>query len=222
MPYTASLFHHKITSVAAVLTAAVLAVAGVLAAPGAQAASAVARPAASGGSVPVASLTTTGTRTDIVVRGLHSRPQARWVDYVVDQKVTGVDGCLADPSGSSVRSGVYRTHVNLLCAGGPAQARAAAARLVAGRPWYRVQVRSVPVVAFTFLAGIAHGNGDAVPAGLAQLPTGDFTIADGDDVSLTYVGQGVTQTQLDAALAAFARALHLSPSQVKVTPISWS
>ena len=217
MPYTASLFHRKITSVGAVLAAAALSVAGVLAAPGAQAASA----AASGGSVPVASLATTGTRTDLVVRGLHNRLQARWVDNVVDQKVTGVDGCLADPSSSAVRSGVYRTHVNLLCAGGPAQARAAAARLVAGRPWYRVQVRAVPVVAFTFLAAIAHGNGDAVPAGLAELPTGDFTIADGDDVSLTYVGQGVTQAQLDAALGAFARALHLSPSQVKVTPISW-
>ncbi len=219
MPCTAVSFRRAATAAAAALMVAALSAAGIVVAPGARAATSGAP--ASGGSVPVATLAATGTRTDIVVRGLRGRPQARWVDRVVDQSITGTDGCLADPSSSRLRAGTYRVHVNLLCAGGPGQARAAAARLVAARPWYRVRVDPVPVTAFTFLAGVANGNGDAVPAALAELPAGDFRIAEGDDVSLTYVGQGVTQAQLDAALGAFARALHLSPGRVKVTPISW-
>jgi hypothetical protein len=178
--------------------------------------------AASGGSVPIATLAAVGTRTDVVVAHLRTPAQARWVDHVVDQNLTSTQGCLADPSARSLHAGTYRAHVNLLCAGGARQARAAAAALVAARPWYRLRTSSVAVTAFTFVAALDHGNGDAVPAGLAQLPSTDFTIADGDDVSLTYVGQGVTQSRLDAALAAFAGALHIPVAQVKVSPITWN
>jgi len=63
----------------------------------------------------------------------------------------------------------------------------------------------------------AVGSGDAVPAALAQLPQREFTWVEGDDVAFGYVGTGVTQARLDAALRAFAAAQHVSLRRVHVT-----
>ncbi len=182
-------------------------------------ASAGARPAAA--SVSVAALRTTGARTDVVVRGLRRTAQARWIDQVIDDRLVSLDGCLPDPSDSSLRRGVYRTHVNTVCAGGVAQARRAAAALVAKKPWYRVRVRSVTVVAFTFSTDLEQGRGEPVGAALARLPQGDFFYAEGDDVSMVYVGQSVTQGQLDAARAAFAGQLRIAVDRVSVSPLDF-
>jgi hypothetical protein len=78
-------------------------------------------------------------------------------------------------------------------------------------------VSDIPMVGFALLADLPSGNGNAVPAALAELPHGGFTLAEGDDVSLSYVGQGVTQAQLDAAVTAFARALSVPTSRVSVS-----
>lgn len=186
------------------------------------ASAAVATPRALAAAPAVSSLAATGLRTDVTVRGLRTRSQAAWIDRMLDERLVGVEGCAADPGPRTLSRGTYRNHVNLICADGTASARKAAARLAAAKPWYRVRTTTVPVVAFTFLADLPEGNGDAVPAALAKLPRGDFFIAEGDDVSLTYVGQGVTQAQLDAALAAFAGALKVPTAKVAVTPIRWS
>lgn len=159
-------------------------------------------------------------RTDVVVRGLHSRAQARWIDRVVEDRLVAVDGCSADPGSRSLRRGVYRTHVTLFCPEGTAPAVRAAASLRADKPWYRLTTRTVPVVAFTFLADLDTGNGDAVPAALAVLPRGEVYLVDGDDVSLSYVGTGVTQQDLDAARAAFAAALEVGVDAVAVRRIA--
>jgi hypothetical protein len=175
----------------------------------------------SAATVSVDALRTTGARVDVTVHRIRTSGQARWVDHVVDERLTSTEGCLADPSDSTRRGSTYRVHVNLLCGGGNADVRQAVADLQAGRPWYRMRVTPVPVVAFQFLADLDHGTGDPVGAALRYLPFGDFTVVDGDDVSLTYVGTGVTQADLDAARSAFALALHLPVSRVAVTPLSW-
>lgn len=178
-----------------------------------------ARVAATAATPTVDSLRSNAVRTDVVVRGLHSRAQAAWIDRVVDDRLVAVDGCSADPGSRTLRRGVYRNHVTLFCPVGTGPAVTAAARLRAAKPWYAVTTRAVPVVAFTFLADLETGNGDAVPAALAVLPRSGVLIVDGDDVSLTYVGQGVTQATLDAARAAFASALAVPVEKVAVTPI---
>lgn len=172
--------------------------------------------ATSAASVPVESLRATGARTTVAVRRLHRTAQARWVDHVVDEHLVSIDGCLTDPSRYRFHRGTYRSTVYTLCDGGVATARAAARRLVASRPWYRVRVTPVPVVAFTLEADLEVGRGAPVEAALAELPHRDFTYAEGDDTWLVYVGQGVTQAQLDAARAAFAHALGITIDRVSV------
>lgn len=169
--------------------------------------------------VSVDQLRTTGARTDITVRRLQRTAQARWVDHVVDDRLVSIDGCLADPGRFRMRSGTYRSHVNTLCAGGVAQARRAAAALVADKPWYRVTVRAVPVVAFTLEADLEVGRGEPFAAAYRHLPHRGFTYVEGDDVWMAYVGTGVTQTQLDAARAAFAAELRISADRVTVAPL---
>ncbi len=176
-------------------------------------------PAATHASVSVGELRTTGARTDVTVRRLRRTAQARWVDHVVDERLVAIEGCLADPSRFSFSSGVYRSHVNTLCPGGLASARRAAARLVADRPWYRVRVRPVPVVAFTMEADLQVGRGEPFAAAIRHLPQRDFTYVEGDDVWMVYVGTGVTQTQLDAARAAFAHELGIGVGRVTVAPV---
>lgn len=170
-------------------------------------------------SVSVETLRTTGARTDVTVRKLRRAAQARWVDHVVDERLVAVEGCLADPSRFTFQSGVYRSHVNTLCAGGVAAARAAAASLVEDRPWYRVRVVAVPVVAFTLEADLKTGRGVPFAAAAEHLPQGDFTYIEGDDVWMAYVGTGVTQAQLDAARAAFAAELRIAVDRVTVAPL---
>jgi hypothetical protein len=169
--------------------------------------------------VSVTDLRSTGARTDITVRGLRRTAQARWVDQVVEDRLVSIDGCLADPARFRMRSGTYRSHVNTLCAGGVAQARRAAAALVADKPWYRVTVREVPVVAFTLQADLEVGRGEPFAAAYRHLPHHGFTYVEGDDVWMAYVGTGVTQTQLDAARAAFAAELRISADRVTVAPL---
>ncbi len=169
--------------------------------------------------VEVAALRTTGARTDVTVRKLRRTAQARWVDHVVDERLVAIEGCLADPSRFSFRRGVYRSHVNTLCPGGVAPARRAAAALVQDRPWYRVRVRSVPVVAFTMQADLQTGRGVPFAAALRHLPQGDFTYVEGDDVWMVYVGTEVTQAQLNAARAAFAAELGITADRVEVAPL---
>ncbi len=169
----------------------------------------------------VKALQAVGVRVDVTVRRIYTRGQARWVDHVVDQNITAIDGCIPDPSDSRRSGSTYRVHVNLLCEGGKALVRRRVDALVAKRPWYRITVKSVPVVAFGFLADLDHGRGDPVGAALAELPFNDFTFVEGDDVSLTYVGTGVTQGQLDRARAAFAQALRIPVARVAVNPVTW-
>jgi hypothetical protein len=81
-------------------------------------------------------------------------------------------------------------------------------------------VTGVPLVGFGLLADLPSGNDRAYSSALAQLPSGPFTFAEGDDLSLNYVGQGVTQAQLDSAVAAFAKALGVPVTQVEVAPLA--
>ena len=183
------------------------------------AAAAASRPA-TGSTVRVGSLRRHGTRVDVVVRGLHSAAQLRWVDQVVDTSFVELDGCVSAGGSGTLSRGVYRRHVYLLCSGGPARVRAAAASLRASRPWYAVGTRTVVVTGFQASVDLPVGNGDAVPAALAQLPHREFTWVDGDDVAFAYVGVGVTQRRLDAALRAFAAAQHVSLRRVHVSRLS--
>ncbi len=176
-------------------------------------------PAAAAAEVPLASLMTTGARTDVTVRGLRRSAQARWIDHVIDVKLVSLDGCVADVGRSTVSRGTYRAHVNTVCAGGVAQARRAAAALERGRPWYDVAVRSVRVAAFTFEVTGVDGRGDPVDAALAKLPLHDFTYVEGDQTWMLYVGTGVTQSRLDAARAAFAAQLRVPVGSVEVKPL---
>jgi len=80
----------------------------------------------------------------------------------------------------------------------------------------------VPLVGFSLVADLPEGNDRAVPAALAKLPGDGFTFAEGDDLSLSYVGQGVTQAQLEAAVSAFAKALGVRVDAIDVRPLTAS
>jgi hypothetical protein len=167
----------------------------------------------------IRSLEVTGTTTRLTVRRVYRSGQVRWINHVVDHSLTALDGCQAERTGPTVRRSTYVASVNAVCSGGPAAMRAEVARLHKSRPWYRLTVSDVPLIGFGLLADLPNGNGEAVPAALAKLPRGGFTFADGDDVSLNYVGKGVTQAQLDAAVAAFAGALGVSADRVAISPL---
>jgi hypothetical protein len=177
--------------------------------------------AATGSALPsVRSLTVTGTRTSVTVARVYRTGQVRWISHVLDDSLTDLNGCQAVRIGPSWQRSSYRAAIDSVCDGGSATVRAALVPLERSRPWYRITVSDVPLVGFTLLADLpGGGNGDAVPAALAKLPTGEFTFTEGDDVSLSYVGPGVTQTQLRAAVTAFAGALRISPSSVTVGPV---
>jgi hypothetical protein len=187
-----------------------------------------ARPAALAGANPhataasrpsIGSLAVTGTTTRLTVRRVYRDGQVRWINHVLDRALTDLDGCQAERTGPTLRQSTYAASVNAVCSGGPAAMRAAATKLHQARPWYRLTVSDVSLTGFALLADLPSGNGNAVPAALAKLPRGGFRFADGDDVSLNYVGEGVTQAQLDAAVAAFAGALGVSADRVTVSPL---
>ena len=163
------------------------------------------------------SLAVIGTSTHLTVKRVYRTGQVQWIDHVADQSLTNLNGCQAVRLGPSVRDSTYSGSVDAVCSGGPGVIREAVSRLHRSRPWYRMTVSQVPLVGFALLADLPTGNGNAVPAALAELPHGEFTFAEGDDVSLSYVGRGVTQAELDAAVAAFARALALPEGRVSVS-----
>jgi hypothetical protein len=178
------------------------------------------RHAAAAPSTPsIHSLAVTGTTTRLTVRRVYRNGQVRWINHVLDLSLTDLDGCQAERTGPVLRRSTYAASVNAVCSAGPEAMRAAATRLHRSRPWYRLTVSNVPLIGFALLADLPSGNGNAVPAALAKLPRGGFTFAEGDDVSLNYVGEGVTQGQLDAAVAAFAGALGVSANRVTVSPL---
>lgn len=179
-----------------------------------------AAPASPAVAVPVRTLTLTGTATSVTVRRVYRKGQVQWISHVLDTRLVGLDGCQARRSPVSWSADTYRAVVRSVCTDGPARPEAAAKRLVADRPWYLVRVSRVPLVGFSLGADLPRGNDRAFPAALAQLPKGQFTFAEGDDLSISYVGAGVTQAQLDAAVTAFASALGVTPSDVTVTPLA--
>jgi hypothetical protein len=179
-----------------------------------------AAPVAPLASAPVGSLTLTGTTTTVTVHRVYRRGQVQWINHVLSTRLVDLDGCQAQRSRASWDGRTYRATVRTVCADGPSRSQAAARSLVADRPWYQVNVTRVPLVGFGLLADLPSGSDRAVPAALAKLPSGPFTFAEGDDLSLNYVGQGVTQAQLDDAVAAFARALGISTNQVEVAPLA--
>ena len=144
----------------------------------------------------------------------------QWINHVINTRLLGLDGCQGTRTKAQWDGKTYRTTVRTVCADGPDRAETVARGLGKDRPWYRISVIRVPLVGFGLLVKLPAGNDQAVPAALAALPTGSFTFTDGDDVSLNYVGQGVTQAQLDAAVAAFAKALDVPVSAVEVTPLT--
>jgi hypothetical protein len=157
----------------------------------------------------------------VTVRRIFRTGQASWVGHIIQTRlVDGLDNCQARRPPASWQSHVYRSSVYAVCPAGPAAAEAAAKALVRSRPWYHVSVDRITMVAFTLLAGVPEGNDRAVPAAIAELPSGPAVFFEGDDVSLTYAGPGVTQAQLDAAVTAFARALGIPASQVTVSPLT--
>jgi len=171
--------------------------------------------------VPIASLRVWGTRTEVVVRGVRSAAQVRWIEHVLDGGLAYLDGCVGAGGPATLSHGVYRRHIDLLCHGGPARARAAVARLHATRPWYRLRTVTVAVTAFEL--GLrdpgSTGSPEAVPAALARLPHQEFFWADGDEFALGYAGTGVTQAGLDAAVAAFAAAQRVPLAGVRLVPL---
>lgn len=194
-------------------------------APAAVAPATPARPAPAAASTtpgPVSALTMTGTTTSITVHRIYRRGQVRWINHVIDTRLLGLDGCQGERTKESWNGRTYRTTVRTVCTDGPARAEAVARDLVKDRPWYRIKVARVPLVGFGLLADLPSGNDRAVPAALAELPSGPFTFIEGDDASLSYVGAGVTQAQLDAAVAAFADALGIPATAVEVTPLAAS
>jgi hypothetical protein len=190
------------------------------AAPRTAAVHAAAAPAAARAAVPVSALKLTGTATRVTVRKVYRTGQARWISHVLESRLVDVEGCQARKAPTRWSSSVYRSTVYSICPDGPAAAEQAARALVASRPWYRVSVDRVPLVAFTLVADLPAGNDRAVPAALAKLPAGPAVFFEGDDVSLTYAGPGVSQARLDAAVAAFAAALHVPTSKVAISPLA--
>jgi hypothetical protein len=172
--------------------------------------------------VPVSELTMTGTTTSITVHRVYRRGQVQWINHVLNTRLLGLDGCQSERTKERWNGRTYRATVRTVCVDGPARAEAVARDLVKDRPWYRIKVARVPLVGFGLLADLPSGNDRAVPAALAELPSGPFTFADGDDASLNYVGEGVSQARLDAAVAAFAEALGVPATAVEVTPLAAS
>jgi hypothetical protein len=173
-------------------------------------------------SVRLSALAMTGTSASVTVRRIHRKGQVRWVDHILDTRLLGLDRCQAERSRTNWKGGTYRSTVRTVCTDGAGRAEAAARKLVADRPWYHIRTARVPLTGFGLLADLPTGNDRAVPAALAKLPKGPFTFAEGDDLSLSYVGRGVTQAQLDAAVGAFAAALGTDPDKVEVTPLHQS
>ena len=171
----------------------------------------------------VGSLAVTGAQATVTVRKVYRTGQVHWINHVLDTRLTNLDGCKAERVGPSWRRSTYRSSIDLVCSDGPEQVRSAVRALVASRPWYRIKVTNVPLVGFSLLGPEsldgASGLGDAPGDALAQLPSGEFSFPEGDQISLSYVGRGVTQAQLQAAVAAFAKALKISADQVKVGPL---
>jgi hypothetical protein len=171
-------------------------------------------------SVPVGSLTVAGTATTITVRKVFRTGQVQWINHVISTRLLALDRCQGRRSRTTWDGHTYRATVRIVCADGPTRSEAAVHQLVRDRPWYQAQKVRVPLVGFGLLADLPSGNDRAVPAALAQLPSGPFTFSEGDDVSLNYVGQKVTQAQLDAAATAFARALGVPASKIEITPLA--
>ena len=181
----------------------------------------VAAPAAVPAAVPaVGSLGLTGLAVDVTVRRVHRSGQAQWIGHVLEQQLVQVDGCQARRSATRWHGDVYRSTVRSVCPAGPAAEEAAVQALVRSRPWYQVRVTRVPLVGFSLVADLPSGNDRAVPSAVAQLPGGAAAFYEGDDVSLSYAGPGVTQARLDAAVSAFATALGIPASRVTVTPLA--
>jgi len=194
-------------------------------------------PAAAGGSAPsttpqppartpafgvvpdVATLTVQGTTTTVTVHRIYRSGQRDWVSHVLDTRLADLDGCQALRTPSRWTGSTYRSSVRTVCLDGSGRAEAAARSLVHDRPWYLVGVHPIRLVGFTMLADLPSGNGRAYPAAVAALPKGPLTLSNGDDVSVDYVGEGVTQAQLRAAVTAFAGALGIPTSKVSVGPI---
>jgi len=172
------------------------------------------------GNLSVAELALTGTRTHVTVGNVRRRGQAAWIDYVLDSRLVDVDGCQARRTTGARRGQVYRASVYAVCPSVPGAQEIAAKALVRSRPWYRVTVDQVPMVGFSLVADLPTGNDRAVPAAVAVLPTGPAVFYEGDDVSLMYAGPGVTQARLDAAVSAFAGALHIPTSKVLITTLT--
>jgi len=178
-------------------------------------------PARARAAVPgVGSLGLTGLAVDVTVRRVRRSGQAQWIGHVLEQQLVQVDGCQARRTGTGWHGGVYRSTVRSVCPAGPAAEEAAVQALVRSRPWYGVRVTRVPLVGFSLVADLPTGNDRAVPAAVAQLPGGAAAFYEGDDVSLSYAGPGVTQARLDAAVSAFAAALGIPTSRVTVTPLA--
>ncbi|MDQ1289025.1 MAG: hypothetical protein QG622_2591, partial [Actinomycetota bacterium] len=171
-------------------------------------------------SVRVSSLAMTGTTTSVTVRRIHRSGQAQWVSHVLDTRLVDLDGCQADRTRTVRNGSTYRAVVHSVCADGPARSEAAARALVADRPWYQVRVTHLPLVGFSLGADLPSGTEKAAQAALSTLPRSAFTFSENDDLSLSYVGQGVTQADLDAAVAAFAARLRISTDKVEVTPLT--
>jgi hypothetical protein len=162
----------------------------------------------------------TGTTSTITVRRVVRKGQVQWINHVLDTRLLGLDRCQAKRTRASWNGWTYRATVRTVCADGPARSEAALRRLVTDRPWYRVRSQRVPLVGFNLLVDLPSGNDRAVPAALTKLPSGPFTFAEGDDLSLSYVGRAVNQSRLNAAMAAFAGALGVPTSKVEVTPLA--
>jgi hypothetical protein len=164
----------------------------------------------------------TGITTNITVRRIFRRDQAQWVNHVLDTRLVGLDGCQAKRTRANWRGPTYSATVRTVCSDGQGRPEAAALALGRDRPGYRGQTARVRLVGFSFVADLPAGNDQAVPAALAQLPLDPYTFTEGDDLSLSYVGLGVTQGQLDAAVTAFARKLGVPVTAVEVTPLAAS
>jgi hypothetical protein len=188
------------------------------------AATTVARPTAArvtrAASIPsVGDLRLTGATADVRVARIYRHGQVAWVNHVLDTRLADIDGCQAVRSPATLQRHVYRSTVHALCLAGTGPVKAAADKLARSRPWYRINVTPVPMVGFTLVADLKQGNDKAVPAALAQLPAGPQVFVDGDDVSLSYAGPGVSQARLDAAVAAFAGALGVPTEKIKVSAL---
>jgi hypothetical protein len=173
-------------------------------------------PRAATASPTVESLTLPAVRVHVAVARVHRTGQVQWITHVLYTRLMDLGGCQARRTGPTWTAQTYRTDVLVLCQSGTGQVRSAVSALQKSRPWYKITTTNVPLVGFSLLADLPSGNDAAVPAALAELPSGPLVLQQGDDVSLEYAGPGVTQAQMDAARRAFAAALKVSSSSVAV------